>query len=225
VTSAADDFLARRVDPGRSALLLIDFQNDFCAPGGFYDRVGNSLDMGQAAARRAAAFMRTAREAGVLVVLVRCVYDAPYVSDVMREWYEYKGFPLEYCCDGTWGAEFYEIEPEPGDLVVTKHRYSAFVDTELKAVLRSNRVENLLLAGVATNVCVESTARDAFMFDYRVTVLSDCTGTYSQALHDATLENMRRAFGTVATSTEVTRIWASLPAQVRRGAPVRKAAG
>jgi ureidoacrylate peracid hydrolase len=109
--------------------------------------------------------------------------------------------------------------------VVTKHRYSAFVDTELQALLRSNRIENLLLAGVATNVCVESTARDAFMFDYRVTVLSDCTGTYSETLREATLENMRRAFGTVATSTEVTRIWASLPARVRRGAPVRKAAG
>lgn len=205
------EFLARRVDPARTALLLIDFQNDFCAPGGFYDTVGNALEMGQAAARRAAAFAPRAREAGVLVVLVRCVYDAPFVSDTMREWYEHKGFPLEYCRDGTWGAEFHEVEPAPGDIVVTKHRYSAFVDTELQAVLRSNSIENLLLAGVATNVCVESTARDAFMYDYRVTVLSDCTGSYSAELYEATLENMRRAFGTVATSEEVAELWASLP--------------
>ncbi|HET8672926.1 MAG TPA: isochorismatase family cysteine hydrolase [Thermoleophilaceae bacterium] len=208
--TVADDFLASRLDPASTALLLIDFQNDFCAPGGFYDTVGNSLEKGQEAARRAAAFMPRAREEGVLVVLVRCVYDAPYVSDTMREWYDHKGFPLEYCRDGTWGAEFYEVQPEPGDIVVTKHRYSAFVDTELQAVLRSNRIENLLLAGVATNVCVESTARDAFMYDYRVTVLSDCTGTYSQALYEATLENMHRAFGTVATSDEVSALWTSL---------------
>jgi ureidoacrylate peracid hydrolase len=207
MTSTSDSYLVDSVDPSSTALVVIDFQNDFCAPGGFYDGIGHDLSMGQAAAARTAEFLPIARAAGARVVFVRCVYDAPYVSDTMREWYEHKGFPLEYCCDGTWGAEFFGVAPAAGDLVVTKHRYSAFVDTELEVILRSNGIRNLLCAGVATNVCVESTARDAFMRDYRVTVLSDCTGTYSQHLYDATLENIRRTFGNVATSSEISGIW------------------
>ncbi|HEY4277386.1 MAG TPA: isochorismatase family cysteine hydrolase [Conexibacter sp.] len=200
-------FLREALVPQRTALVAIDFQNDFCAPGGFYATVGNDLAMGQAAARQTAALLPCARDAGVLVVIVRAVYDAPYVSPMMRRFYERKGFPLEYCREGTWGAGFYEIAPEPSDLIVTKHRYSAFVDTPLHAILRAHEIKTVLLAGVATNVCVESTARDAFMYDYDVAVLADCTGSYSEQLYEATLENTRRAFGIVTSAAEATAIW------------------
>lgn len=201
------EYRAATLDPSSTALLVVDFQNDFCAPGGFYDQIGYDLSMGQAAARRTVEFLPVAREAGVLVVFLRCVYDAPYVSDMMRRWYELRGFPLEYCQDGQWGCDFYEVEPAAGDLVVTKHRYSGFTDTELQAILRSNNIRNLVLTGVATNVCVESTARDAFMADYHVALVSDCCGTYSEALHEATLETTRRAFGLVLTASEVAEVW------------------
>lgn len=204
-----DTWLLRRIEPERSALLVIDFQNDFCAEGGWYDEIGYDLTMGQRAARRAAEFLPVARANRLLVIFARCVYDQPYMSRVMRETYEHNGVRAEYCIDGSWGGDFYVIAPEPEDLIVTKHRYSAFLDTNLEAILRSNDIENLLFAGVATNVCVDSTARDAQMRDYRVTVLEDCCGTYDRTLHDATMETIRRAFGVVTSSGIVERAWAA----------------
>jgi ureidoacrylate peracid hydrolase len=104
--------------------------------------------------------------------------------------------------------------------VVVKHRYSAFTGTELDPLLRAQGVENLIFTGITSNVCVESTARDAYMYDYHVVVVSDLTATYAQAPHDATLENIRRAFGRVVTSGEIVDVWRAanlLPQSVGSG--------
>ncbi len=216
-TDVQDDWLPRRLRPERTALLVVDFQNDFCAQGGWYDTIGYDLAMGQRAAARTVELLPAARASGTRVIFVRCVYDAPYRPDVMVEAYEHKGLPLDYCLEGTWGGDFYGVRPEPDDLIVTKHRYSAFVDTNLEAILRAQRIENLLFAGVATNICVDSSARDAYMRDYRVTVIDDCCGTYDQGLHDATLENIRRAFGVVLSSGELLEAWERMGVLARAG--------
>ena len=97
------------------------------------------------------------------------------------------------------GAEFYRVEPEAGEPVVVEHRYSAFVDTGLELILRSRGIRSVVLIGVATNVCVESTARDAYRRDYCVTLADDCSATYD-AKHAATLHNLDDHFGVVAAS-------------------------
>ena len=99
------------------------------------------------------------------------------------------------------------VEPADGDEVIVKHRYSAFIGTELDTLLRTQGVENLIFAGVTTNVCVESTARDGYMLDYHIVVVEDCTASYSEEPHLATLANIRRAFGRVATAEEITSVW------------------
>ncbi|MBS1676199.1 MAG: cysteine hydrolase [Actinobacteria bacterium] len=200
-----EEWLQRRTDPAKTALLLIDFQNDFCADGGWYDKIGYPVGAAQAAARRTSSLLSEVRETGMLIVFVRCVYDRQYLPRVMIESYEHKGLPLDYCLEGTWGGDFYEVVPEPGDLVLSKHRYSAFIHTDLQVILGAREIENLVFAGVATNVCVDSTVRDGYMLDYRVTVLEDCCGTYDQGLHEATLETVRRAFGVVARSDDFLR--------------------
>jgi ureidoacrylate peracid hydrolase len=117
---------------------------------------------------------------------------------------------LDTCREGTWGAEFYDgIAPLPGERIVIKHRYSAFINTDLNTVLRARGVESVLVTGVATNVCVETTARDAYVFDYYVTLVEDCSAAYSQAAHSATLENIRNHFGLVASSQEIMETWRS----------------
>ena len=98
-----------------------------------------------------------------------------------------------------------------------KHRYSAFINTDLNTVLRAKGVESVLVTGVATNVCVETTARDAYMFDYYVTMVEDCAAAYEPKLHQGTLENIRRHFGLVASSQEIMEIW--------RGLKQKRAAG
>lgn len=202
--------------PQETALVVIDVQNDFCAPGGFFDRVGHPLESVHRAVDRLEALLPAARAAGVQPILVRGIYDEQYVSDAMRARHERMGYPLDVCIGGTWGAEFYRLQPDAGDLLVTKHRYSAFIGTELTVLLRSKGITSLVLGGVATNVCVESTARDAFMLDYHVMVLADCCGTYDEGLHAGTLENIRRSFGIVSTSDEVMGVWEDTTVKTRQ---------
>lgn len=196
-----------RVDPARTRFLVIDVQNDFCAPGGWFDEYANDLSLIHRAVDVMVEFIDVSRQAGVPPIFVRAIYDRMYLSPPMLERHERTGLGIDHCREGTWGAEFFRVAPREGELVFTKHRYSAFKDTELNAYLRAQRVENLILAGITSNVCVESTARDAYMMDYHVVFLSDASATYQAEAHVATLANIRRAFGIVASTDEVVDAW------------------
>jgi ureidoacrylate peracid hydrolase len=93
--------------------------------------------------------------------------------------------------------------------VVTKHRYSGFVGTDLDLILRSHHTRSVIMTGEATNVCVETTARDAFMHDYFVAFVSDCTAATVKAAHEATLYTIGKHFGKVLTASEVIGAWAA----------------
>ena len=208
-----------RVDPATSRLLVIDVQNDFCAEGGWFDEYANDLTLIHQAVDRIVGFIDVARRAGVPPIFVRAIYDRIYLSPPMLERHARTGLGIDHCREGTWGAGFFRVEPAEGEPVFTKHRYSAFKDTELNAYLRAQRVENLILAGITSNVCVESTARDAYMMDYHVVFLSDASATYQAEAHEATLANIRRAFGIVAGTDEVIEAWRSLGALPAAAAP------
>jgi ureidoacrylate peracid hydrolase len=111
--------------------------------------------------------------------------------------------------EGSWGADFYQITPKPDERVVPKHRYSRFVGTDLDLILRSTGRRALILTGVATNGCVESTARHGFMRDYYIVLVDDCCSCYSRAAHEATLSNITDAYGVVTTAGELGSIWAA----------------
>lgn len=199
-----------RVDPATTRFLVIDVQNDFCAEGGWFDKAGSDLTLIHEAVDRLAGFIDVARTVGIPPIFIRAIYDEIYLSSPMLERHARTGLGIDHCQSGTWGAEFFRVAPRDDELVFTKHRYSAFKDTELNALLRAQRVENLVMAGITSNVCVESTARDAYMLDYHVVFLSDGSATYEANAHEATLANIRRAFGIVASISEVTEAWRSL---------------
>ena len=101
--------------------------------------------------------------------------------------------------------------------VVIKHRYSAFINTDLNTVLKARGIQSILVCGVATNVCVETTARDGYMYDYYVTMIDDCSAAYDAKLHMSTLENIRRHFGLVASSHQIIESWSGLPVKRAMG--------
>jgi ureidoacrylate peracid hydrolase len=186
-----------QVRPQHTALLVIDMQNDFCAVGGYLQRErGYNVDFAAAVADRIATAVEAAREAGVLVVWVRSVYDfkhlaAPHIVK-RRE---------EGCCmEGSWGADFFRLEPRPDEPTVAKHHYSAFAGTPLDGLLRKNGIHTLVMTGVATNVCVDSTLRDGFFAGYYIVLLEDCVGSNSAAGHAGTLATVRNNIGTVTDS-------------------------
>lgn len=203
--------LEEKVNPKHSALICVDMQNEFCEATGGSASEGSDISMIREMAPRLTSFIGAARALSLPVIFIRSVYDTEdgrYLSDA---WIErrtsHKGPKSEYipfCVEGSWGWEFVKgVKPRNDELVVTKHRYSAFFDTELDLVLRSRGIRTIIVTGVTTNCCVDSTTRDGFMKDYYVVLVSDCVAAFSQRAHAAALENLGRLFGQVASSAEV----------------------
>jgi ureidoacrylate peracid hydrolase len=207
--------LEKKVRPEHTALIVIDMQNDFIAPGGLVGRSGRDVTAAQELAERLPAFIATARRAGVLVVFVRNVYSTERNLYLTDAWLEqaarkqaggYTRFPV--CAEGAWEGDYYgDVRPQPGDPVVTKHRYNAFHNTDLDTILRANAIRTVVMTGVATDVCVGTTAREAFMRDYYAVMVDDGTATFSPEDHTATLRNFDRYFGEVSTIAEISAIW------------------
>jgi ureidoacrylate peracid hydrolase len=189
-----------------TALLVIDVQNDFCADGGWQAK-SSDVSMIQSMVPTLNKFFVEARAQRVLIILIRSIYDDHIISPMIREKNLKRGRDPLLCVENTWGADFYTIKPEVQDIIVTKHRHSAFLGTELDFILRNYGIKTLILSGVATNVCVDTTARDGFARGYNIVFLSDCTATWSERLHNSTLENISRVFGLVCTSKQVMEAW------------------
>jgi ureidoacrylate peracid hydrolase len=207
--------LEEKVDPKHCALVVIDMQNDFCAEGGMMSKEGLDISAVQAMAGRLPPLIDQARDAGALIVFVKNVYTTDtnlYLSD---SWLEqatrkrqgsYTKRPV--CAAGSWEGEFYgNISPHANDAIITKHRYSAFYNTDLDTVLRAHAIRTLVLTGVATNVCVETTAREGFVRDYYIVLVEDGTACYSAADQQATLSNIDRYFGQISSTEELMKLW------------------
>jgi ureidoacrylate peracid hydrolase len=186
-----------------AALVVVDMQNDYCSSRGGLAHAGflpGGTSMIERMTPVLANTIEQARQRALRVVWVRTEYGDVTTSTAWLR--RGGGQPLPICRPGTWGAEWFGVAPKPDEIVVTKHRYSPFVNTPFETILRVQGISVLAIAGTTTNVCVESTARDAFMRDYQVVVLSDCTASYESATHESALLNVRRHFGAVMTSGE-----------------------
>jgi len=197
--------LAELVAPSKTAVLVVDVQNDFCEPAGAAGKLGKDTSAAMAMIPTLQRFLAAAREHGTNVIFVQTIHTPETDS---AAWIGRRSNPdAKNCVEGTWGAQFTGVAPRESEPVVIKHRYSAFINTRLESVLRTLKVENILVLGVATNVCVESTTRHGFMLDYHTVLVSDCSAGYKQASHDMTLRNHARYFGRVATSQEIIDTW------------------
>ncbi len=200
--------LAEKVRPETTALLVIDMQNDFCAEGGYiHKQTGADMSANEPIADQINALVEMARAAKVPVVWIKANYELKYLSDQAIEKWKEKGLEAICCEGGTWGWDFYRVEPQSDELVIEKHTYSAFFGTELDRILRFRGIKTIVPTGVATNVCVESTLRDGYFNGYYVVVPEECVGSYATDLHNATLANVRRIFGEVTSAETLKEIW------------------
>lgn len=202
--------LKERCDPRWACILVVDVQNDFVSPKGSAGQRGDDLSEAQAMVPRLIRLIEEARRVSLPVIYIKTTHsewtDTP--SWIYRK---SQRSALNTCREGSWGAELYEgISPLHNERVITKHRYGAFINTDLNTTLKAKGIESVLVAGVATNVCVETTAREAYMFDYYVTMVEDCSAAYEAKMHEAALENIRTHFGLVASSREIMESWQGL---------------
>ncbi|HEY9281561.1 MAG TPA: isochorismatase family cysteine hydrolase [Eoetvoesiella sp.] len=162
------------IDPKKTALLVIDMQNDFVETGAPLE-TPMALEM----LPRLMDLLGFCRNAGISVIYTRHVHR-PDGSDMglFREIYPGLG-EGKALIDGQRGSELYaEVQPKEGEIVIKKHRYSAFFGTDLDIILRSKGITDVAIAGATTEDCCLATARDAMYRGYRVAFLSDATGTY-----------------------------------------------
>ena len=199
--------LEQKVLPAHVALLVVDVQNDFVADGGFFDQIGADVKTIQRAIPPLVQLIDRAREAGVLVIFIQAIYDPQYLSSPMRERDLRVGRQMPRCLTGSWGADFHVIVPRPNEPVVIKHRYSAFANSELDDLLKRHCIRSLLLAGVSTDTCVESTGRDAYFIDYYVTLVADCCAGGVERDHLVALERFARDYGAVVNSADIIEAW------------------
>ena len=190
-----------RLDSRKTALLVIDMQNAFLAPGAPIE-----VPAARAIVAPVNRLAQALRQRGVPVIWV--------MHENRGDGADWAGFFDVFVSDRAKaaaalaaGSEMQQLWPElqaaPQDLRVAKNRYSALINGDFQQALRERGIDTLLLAGTKTNVCVESTARDAMMLDFKVVLLSDCTAALSDDEHRATLENVIQQFGDVRTADEV----------------------
>ncbi len=202
-----------------TALIVVDMQNAYLSKGGYLDLIGTDVSPAAEVIKSVQAVIASARAAGLKIIYLQTgfdpdmkqiggptspVYHKSNALKFMREHPEYQG---KLITKGTWDYDFVDgIGPSAGEVVVTKARYSGFAGTNLDETLRAHRITNLLLAGVNTNVCVESTLRDAYHREYFALMVADATFQSGPTLMmEATIFNVENFFGWVSTTGEVCR--------------------
>jgi ureidoacrylate peracid hydrolase len=215
IPHAAIDRVLRRRDslhvfhdliPARTAHVVVDLQNGFMAPG-----QPAEVPVAREIVPNVNRISRALREAGGLVIYIQNTIDET-AKRAWSNWFTYmsgegrKEAMEAAFADGGYGHSLWpELEVLPTDLKVKKNRFGAFVpgSSELHSILQARNIDTLIITGTATNVCCESTARDAMMLNYKVIFVSDGTATYNDDEHNATLGIMLAMFADVMSTDEV----------------------
>ena len=191
-------------DSSKAAFLAVDIQRAFCSDDGSVAREGRNIDRCKAAAARCLDIAAAAHRSDMPVIWTRFVLRADYADGGvftrdLRPWVRESG-ALQA---GTPDIELIpEAEVAPRDFVIDKKRYSSFYSTELEAILRSLGVECLLVGGVTTSMCVETSVRDAAQRDYKTFLVRDACADYWQERHDASLAALEFGFARVISHNE-----------------------
>ena len=204
------------IRPAETALIIVDMQNAYASPGGYVDLAGFDVSGAPRAIEKIGQAAEAARAAGMPVIFFQNGWDKDYVEaggPGSPNWHKSNALKLmrrrpelhgKLLAKGGWDYELVaELPPQPGDIVVTKPRYSAFYNTNLDSLLRARGIRSLVFTGIATNVCVESTLRDSFFLEYFSVVLHDATHHAGpDFIQQASLYNIEKFFGWVSSTEE-----------------------
>jgi len=203
------------IDVDRTALVIIDMQRDFLEPGGFGEALGNDVSRLNAAVRPCMALLESARDNGLFVIHTREGHRA-VMADAPKAKVERGAPSLRIGDSGPMGRILIrgepghdivpDLYPRPGEAIIDKPGKGAFFATDLHLILQNRGIENLIVCGVTTEVCVNTTVREANDRGYRCIVPSDCCASYFQEFHDVALRMIKAQggiFGWVSDSARV----------------------
>jgi ureidoacrylate peracid hydrolase len=220
------------IDIAKTVVIVVDMENDFAAKGGMFDRAGTDISGAQRAIGPTAKVLATARQAGMKIIYLKMGYR-PDLSDLGAPDSVNRTRHLRFgvgtnirAPDGresrllirdTWDTDIVnELKPQTGDITIYKTRFSGFYETELDATLKKLGIKYLIVTGVTTSICVESTVRDAMFRDYLCVLLKDCMSepigsNLPRSNHDASLLITEVLFGWVSDSNQLMKALAAQP--------------
>jgi ureidoacrylate peracid hydrolase len=188
------------VDPRRAALIVIDMQNAFVAE-------GSPLETPPARAMlpKLERLIRFSRECGIPIIWTQSDHRPPFGGLMLKKFPVIGNNRMLWRGESTFDMYPDMLQPQEGkrEYVIVKHKFDAFFETDLDAILRYHDVNTVIITGTATNVCCESTARAAYMRDYFVAFPHDTNATFDDAMHQATLKNIDLFFGRVMSTDEL----------------------
>ncbi|WP_275228653.1 pyrimidine utilization protein B [Novosphingobium album (ex Liu et al. 2023)] len=208
-----------RLSAGSTAVIVVDMQNAYASRGGYVDEAGFDIAPAAEVAGRIGQVLDAARAAGMPIVFLQNGWDAGYVeagTPASPNWHKSNALKTmrarpelagRFLARGGWDYELVDVlRPAPGDIRVHKPRYSAFFNSQLDSILRARGIRTLIFAGIASNVCVESTLRDGFHLEYFGVLLEDATHHLGPDFtREATLYNVEKFFGWVSTVADFRR--------------------
>src|SRR5688572_6158444 len=226
------------IDPARTAVIVVDMENDFGSKGGMFDRAGIDISMIQKVINPTSSVLTAARKAGIKIIYLKMGYQED-LSDLGSEESPNRVRHLQFMhvgdtitapngaksrilIRGSWGTDIVpELKPQTGDIVMYKTRFSGFYKTELDSLLKQLGKKYLIFTGCTTSICVESTVRDAMFRDYSSIVLEDCTAEpigygLPRSNHDASILSIQTLLGWVSTSDEFIKAIKQQPIKIEQ---------
>ena len=192
-----------------TALIVIDMTNGWCSPDGHMTKLGFDTAMCRKAVDKCSSLIKYAHESKVPVIFTRHIYHEDYsdsgfiVDEIMPELKSVKPASAD-----AWSNQIVDrLNPQPEDIIVIKNRYSAFFSTTFTDHLRRLSITDLVLCGVTTSMCVESTARDAAQRDYRTFVVTDATADIEPIRHERALINLEFGFAHLISLANASTKW------------------
>lgn len=204
--------LSELIEPEKTALIIIDMQNDFLHRDGSSSKRGKDVSTMRSVIPAISNLADAARDSDVLVVYTRNVrshkegqiIESP--AGLFHLWKLHNSANVSNLLEGSWGAEIIdELAPKAVDQVINKRRSSAFFGTHLDTLLRGSGVSTIIVTGVVTQGCVMATVRDAGFHDYFVVVPTDCVASGDRARHDAAVLIMSRGYEMTDSSQIIAR--------------------
>ena len=195
---------AQTLDRTKTAMIVVDMQNAFLSDEGSMVKTGMDITELKKTAAPVRHLVEACHSADIPIIFTRMVQRADFKDAGLRLERRPALKEVDSLVAGTWDAELDpRMDVQTRDYILDKTRYSSFYNTNLEVILRGLAVDTLIICGVTTEICVESTIRDAYFRDYKIVVPEDAVAAMDVTRHQGTLLTIQFGFGTVTTTAEV----------------------